>query len=155
MSYCINCGQIIRKGATFCTNCGARIYPREINQIQNNFSESFLKSGFKKVYIFYFLLGVLLIFTNPSEDKHEYAVSLRVSSALRSKYDNGSIFSELGITFGEGIASMYIKDKVSSQNLILFSLTRINGSICGIGIFDAVYLSPRVNKIINSSIENY
>ena len=150
MAHCNKCNYENIPTHNFCIKCGNKL---TIETRKNHINNSIIKK-FKKSNLIYIIFSIILLLTNPNEEKHEFAVNLKASDVLREKYDNGSIFSQLGIIIGEGIASEYIKNKVSRQNLLLFSITRINGSICGIGFLDNVYLSPEVKRIINSSISD-
>ena len=153
MIYCTKCGNGNQESHTFCNKCGNKI--DLLNSIidRNSESKTTTTPKFKKIYVFYIIISISLFLTNPTEEQHEFAVNLKVSKVLRENYDNGSILSQFGIIIGEGFANEYIKNRVSRQNLLLFSLSRIDGSICGIGFLDNVYLSPEVSKTIKSTMQ--
>jgi hypothetical protein len=152
MRYCTKCGNGNQESHTFCNKCGNKIDSPNSRIDRNSESKTMTSPKFKKIYVFYIIISIALFLTNPTEEQHEFAVNLKVSKVLRENYDNGSIWSSLGLIIGEGFANEYIKNRVSRQNLLLFSLSSIDGSICGIGFLDNVYLSPEVSRLIKSKI---
>ena len=155
MIYCTNCGNGNQESHSFCNKCGNKLNNPPLYRINPNTEIQQTDSPkFKRKYLYYIIISFVLFLTNPSEEQHEFAVNLKVSNVLRENYNDGSILSELGIFIGEGIANEYIKNRVRRQNLLLFSFTRIDGSICGIGFLDNVYLSPEVNRTIKSKLSS-
>ena len=75
------------------------------------------------------LAAMCLVLTNPSEDDHRDFVRDEIKEAI--DMDNIIVDSVLGAIS---------RREVSSDNYILFSVTKIRGKSVGIGIFFGIYL---------------
>jgi uncharacterized protein (TIGR02145 family) len=107
----------------------------------------------------YLTLGVLgfliliAVITNPNLERHKEVVKAKLSSTLNKKMSRSSSNSEsewekageaMGAMIGMGIANALIDNLVTTDNFLVFSLTRIKGfdesRVIGIGAFGNVFL---------------
>lgn len=103
-------------------------------------------------------LGVVLaiaIFTNPNQEMHKEVVKSRLTSYYQKSIEedesipqNG--FSALGTMLGTTLLSTLVENGVSSDNYLLFSVTKITckgeEKSIGFGAFGNVFLSDRVKE---------
>lgn len=112
---------------------------------------------------FYFLLGfiliIVLIITNPNEQKHIETVKTKLKIALKKKMtseitdENNSLGGGLGLLFGDALIDKMTDGFISRNNYLLFSTTKAEykgqNKTIGIGILGNVYISDKINNIFS------
>jgi hypothetical protein len=92
------------------------------------------------------ILAIVAVISNPSQNKHQKAVEVKVISYMQelAAQNNANGLGTLGLMFGKAIVGQVIKQTVTSDNYVLFSLTKIKwqgkSKVIGIGMFLNVFL---------------
>jgi len=112
-------------------------------------------------YIIITLIIVITFFSNPKRDEHTFAVELRLTSLLEKtlEEETTSAFDyNIGIKV-VGPAIYEIVNRVSTENYLFFSLTKVNyqtdSKTIGIGILGKVYLSDRLELLVKELVSEY
>lgn len=106
------------------------------------------------------IIILVAIFTNPSSAEHKLAVksiiNQKVQSSLSNENTNG--FESLGALLGGSLINNLIDNSITSDNYLLFSITKINwkgeSKNIGYGLFGNVFISKKVNDSFNDSKES-
>ncbi len=105
------------------------------------------------------LIMLAAVFTNPSKEKMEAALSTKAKDILQKqlKYeDKGAV--ELGMMlFGDQVIREFVNSYTTTSNYYLFSLSKINWNgeqvIVGGGAFGQVWISPKLDEKADKLIE--
>lgn len=113
------------------------------------------------------LLLMTMVFTNPDSSLHKDAVKLKFNSFMQKKMnddlggnkDEGvNIGGQLGMMFGNAIIDRVVDSAVSSDNYLLFSLTKFTfkgeSRVMGIGVFGNVFISDKVDEELDKQMDN-
>ncbi|MCO5231012.1 MAG: DUF4359 domain-containing protein [Chitinophagales bacterium] len=122
----------------------------------------------KRSYLITAIIGVLVliaILTNPNQDKHKSAIKNKFyriyQQSIKENYsedDNewAQAGQAIGMAFGNIFIDGIIDNLVSSDNYILFSLTKVtwNGDtkVVGLGAFGNVYISKQLDEKLKEKI---
>ncbi len=101
--------------------------------------------------------------TNPGVEKHQAAAKEKLNTIAGNMLENyginAGLLSLLGIDSDAGFVDELIRDHISCGNYYLFSTTRVNwddqSQVIGIGAFGHVYISGKVEEIMQRELENY
>lgn len=120
----------------------------------------------RKGCLFFILLVAIALgafFTNPNEQMHRDAAKEKldkIAGNMLEKYGiNPRLLSVLGIDSSAGFVDELIKKHVSANNYLVLSTTMIRwddrSQLVGIGAFGRVYISARVEEIMQRELEKY
>ena len=108
----------------------------------------------------FIFLALLLLVTNPSQDKHKLALKDKFISSITTELDKQKQKTGMeGLQLS--VATMFIDnmiDKtVTSSSYLLFSTTKINidgnEKTIGFGILGHVYLSSKIDEALNEGLK--
>lgn len=114
-----------------------------------------------KIIIFFAIIILIAVLTNPSNEEHKQAVKSVVNEVVQNSIsENESDLGKLGVLFGSSLAENLIENSVTRDNYILFSITKFTwkgeSKSIGYGLFGNVFLSEKVkNAFNNNEINNY
>lgn len=105
------------------------------------------------------VISVILIFSNPSQEKHVKEATIVIKNAI-NKSSSKNLFGKLGnddaligglgLLFGDGLVDGLVPKFISRKNYLLFSLTSLSydgkDQIIGIGILGNVFISDKVEQ---------
>lgn len=175
-NYCPSCGVKVNDSTIYCSNCGEQLISTQSSQeilektkekVLNTSSKSYTansKSYNSKPKYFSFAILILLliaILTNPNEDRHKETIKSELNSYMQkniTKTDNEweQAGQAIGIALGTTLINGIIENLVSTDNYILFSLTKITFQgkvkIIGIGIFGNVYLTNNLDEALHRGL---
>ena len=125
-----------------------------------------MAKGRRKGCLFLVILTGIFVgayLTNPTEDMHREAAKEKLNKMalnLLSKYGiEESFVAGLGIDLSGKYEDEFIQNHVSADNYYLFSTTRVHWSgesrIIGVGAFGRVYISGKVDEILERELENF
>lgn len=112
----------------------------------------------KAKHIVLIAFGVILaiaIFTNPSQEMHKDIVKSKLVAYYQKSIEEDETipkngFSALGSLLGTSLINTLVESGVSSDNYLLFSVTKIaykgEENSIGFGVFGNVFLSDRVEE---------
>lgn len=119
----------------------------------------------KKSYIIMGAIGLVLlvaIITNPNQDRHKEVLKAKLNAYMHqslkaTQSGSGDEWAQagqaLGLMMGGAMIEGIIDNMVSTDNYLLFSLTKINvegkSKVVGIGAFGNVFLTSRLNDEMN------
>ncbi|WP_291097840.1 MULTISPECIES: DUF4359 domain-containing protein [unclassified Flavobacterium] len=111
------------------------------------------------------IIAVIAILTNPNQDRHREVVKSRFNSyileSLKEKNSKTSAqWADAGKTLGNMLGGMFvdqiINNLVSSDNYILFSMTKISWEgktkTIGFGAFGNVYLIGKIDETLKNGV---
>lgn len=120
------------------------------------------KSG---LIVFLLLIAVAMFayFTNPTENMHRKAASEKINIAVAKTLDkyglSDSALGALGTKMTKPFIAVLVEQHVSSKNYYLFSTTQVNlngkSQIIGVGAFNKVFISNKVDEVLEREINNY
>lgn len=111
--------------------------------------ETFLVKLIKNKWVIVGIVAVVMLLTNPGLDQHKSAVKVFVTKLYTEATkevveDKENMFAGLGMAFGSLMINNLVDTMVSSQNLLLFSLTKMTSDgetkTVGIGVFGNVFI---------------
>lgn len=116
--------------------------------------------------LFFIILIAIAIgayFTNPTEQMHQAAAKEKlnkVAENILKKYGvNQSLLLKFGIDLSGDLVDELIKYHISSDNYYVLSITKVNwdqrSQIIGVGAFNKVVISNKVDEIMEQELENY
>lgn len=108
-------------------------------------------------------VGIVAYLTNPTEQMHREAAGLKlekIADNALAKYGVGNnVLSSLGLDAGNLFVKQLLDNHITSDNYQLFSLTKLNWEgnsyVIGIGAFNRVFISNKVDEIAEKAIDNY
>lgn len=119
----------------------------------------------KKSYIILGIIGLVLIvavITNPNQDRHKEVLKTKLNAYMHqslnaTQTESGDEWAQagqaLGLMMGGVMIENIIANMVSTDNYVLFSLTKINvdgkSKVVGIGAFGNVFLTSKLNDELN------
>mgnify|MGYP003605125588 CR=1 FL=1 len=120
----------------------------------------------KKQSIIILLIAIIVliaVFTNPNAQTHREAVKVVFNENLQKEQaknalENNSEFEKAGANLGMMLGSVFIdkmiENIVTSDNYVLFSLTKVSwegkSKIIGYGLFGNVFISDEANKALKN-----
>ncbi len=101
--------------------------------------------------------------TNPPEEVHKEVARQKLEKIAENtlaKYGVGNnVLSSLGLDAGSVFVKQLLDNHISSDNYYLFSLTKLNWEgnsyIIGVGAFNKVFISNKVDEIAEKAIDDY
>ena len=115
-----------------------------------------MAKGRRKGCLFLVILAGIFVgayLTNPTEDMHREAAKEKLNKMALN------LLSKYGIDLSGKYVDEFIQNHVSADNYYLFSTTRVHWSgesrIIGIGAFGRVYISGKVDEILERELENF
>ncbi|MBP1631020.1 MAG: hypothetical protein H6Q15_1913 [Bacteroidetes bacterium] len=114
----------------------------------------------KNIVITIVLVIVLIaIFTNPSIEDHKEAVKIKFNANLQKKLNlEDGIVQAFSMMIGGVVLDGFVDNMVSSENYILFSITKITWDkdvkVVGIGAFGNVFISNKIDKAFENNLKN-
>jgi hypothetical protein len=112
--------------------------------------------------IAFILIILIAVFTNPDEDKHREGVKSKLNTYMQKsvvKTDNEweQAGQTLGLALGGMIIEELINSSISTDNYILFSMTKITwdgeSKIIGAGAFGNVFLTKKIDEILDQALK--
>ena len=111
--------------------------------------------------IFVGLLLIVAVLTNPNQDRHKEVVKNKLNvlmqKAVKDSFKNSDsgaeqIGSALGLMLGGAMLDRMIESMVSTDNYVLFSITKISWEgktkLIGIGAFGNVFISDEIEAAL-------
>lgn len=124
----------------------------------------------KRSHLVTIIIGVLIliaILTNPNQDRHKSAIKNKFYAIYQKSLkqndtgDNNEweqAGQAIGMAFGNIFIDGIIDNLVSTDNYILFSLTKItwdgNSKVVGMGVFGNVFISSQLDKKLEENLLN-
>lgn len=112
-----------------------------------------------------FLIGLLIltlvaIFTNPDTDQHREAVKTEFLAEYQKKMATeetnnewGQMEAAIGSMFGNALIGQLLQTMISSENYLLFSLTKVTlgdqSRVIGVGLFGNVFISGEATGVLD------
>ncbi|MGX7666064.1 DUF4359 domain-containing protein [Flavobacterium pedocola] len=108
-------------------------------------------------------LGIILaiaIFTNPNQEIHKEVVKSTITSYYQKSIEEDDTipkngFSALGSLLGTSLINTLVENGVSSDNYLVFSITKIRykgeEKSIGFGVFGNVFLSEKVKEAFDDT----
>ena len=119
------------------------------------------------IFISIAIIVLIAVFTNPNVQAHREALKMMFNqSLLKQQETNGNEDinitenneSKLGAILGNVFIDEIIKNIVTTDNYILFSITKLSfegeNRIIGYGLFGNVFISSEFNKVLKNDFEN-
>jgi|JI8StandDraft_1071087.scaffolds.fasta_scaffold149401_2 hypothetical protein len=132
------------------------------NQSINNTETNKSKGYFVKVLAIVAVIMILAIASNPSIEKHQEAIKIKVKTIMQQSFQVDIQLSankweqagqELGLMIGGALLDPIIENIVSTDNYLFFSITKITWkgetNAVGIGIFGNVFVNPKIDAALN------
>lgn len=130
---------------------------RDIKEIERRYKDPnrIPKRGshlIKKRY-FLFLILIIALITNPTENEHKEAVSKKVNSLVLPVDPSGS-----GYVGNHPYVDQMVNTHISRSNYYLFSTTKVSWDdqviTMGLGLFGHVFLSDMIDREIGKRFKN-
>jgi len=122
----------------------------------------------KKNYAFTAITGLIIliaVITNPNQDRHKEVIKNKLNSYLQesmkeSMKDSGNDWEQagkaIGVILGGAIIDKIVDNLVSTENYVLFSITKITWDgktkIIGIGALGNVFLTKKLDESLNEGL---
>jgi hypothetical protein len=120
----------------------------------SGYTRSFDRKGWTIIGSIFLVL--LLLVTNPSQDKHKLALRDKFISSISKEIENQEQktgMEVLQLSVATIVIDNMINKTVTSENWLLFSTTRIkidgDEKTIGFGILGHVYLSNKIDEVLN------
>ncbi len=114
------------------------------------------------------LVALVAMLTNPSEEKHRSKVKSVIAAQVQSTIGNeigsmnkdwGALAKNAGLLMGNAMIDPMVNTMVKSTDYILFSTTNLiwqgESQIIGFGIFGHVFISSKINKMLEQGFLEY
>lgn len=97
------------------------------------------------------LILLIAAITNPNPERHKEAVKSKFTAYLAKTTENDSSgMGAFGSMLGNAFAQQIIDNLVTSDNYVLFSLTKVTAdgksNVIGYGLFGNVFLSGKIDE---------
>ncbi len=116
----------------------------------------------KKLISFFFIALVLVLaaISNPSEEKHQAVLKAKLKKHLNDKMEEeseqgneiGDLLKGFGKALGGVVIDAAVETKVSSDDYLIFSLTRIDYDgeehMVGLGLFGQVFITQKLDEAL-------
>lgn len=108
-------------------------------------------------------LAVVAYLTNPPKEVHQAAAYKKMNQIVEntmSRYGiENKLLSSLGVELSDKFIGELLEKQISSDNYYVLSLTKLNWEnesyIIGVGAFNKVYISNKVDDIAQKAIDDY
>ncbi|POY36413.1 hypothetical protein C3K47_11745 [Solitalea longa] len=119
------------------------------------------------VLLIFSLIILVAVLTNPNQDRHKEVLKNKLNAYLQKSMKKSHTKSKnkweqagqaLGIMLGGALIDQITDNLVSTDNYVLFSTTKITwegqAKVIGIGAFGNVFISEKVDKLLNEQLKN-
>lgn len=113
------------------------------------------------------LISLIAVLTNPNQDRHKEVVknklNLYLQKSMKEEFADRNNEAEksgqaIGMMLGVVLVNQIIDNLVSTDNYVLFSMTKITWDgktkVIGIGAFGNVYLTGKLDNALNEGLLN-
>lgn len=113
------------------------------------------------------LISLVAVLTNPNQDRHKEVVKNKINLYLQKSMKEGNADTNnegeksgqaIGMMLGVVLVNQIIDNLVSTDNYVLFSMTKITWDgktkVIGIGAFGNVYLTGKLDDSLNEGLLN-
>lgn len=109
------------------------------------------------------VIAIFAYFTNPTEEMHREAANAKIEGVVAKTLDKYGLsetaLGALGTDITKPFIAVLVEQHVSSKNYFLFSTTQVNideeSQIIGIGAFNKVFISNKVDEILEREVDKY
>jgi|TARA_Y100000310_G_scaffold309551_1_gene353764 hypothetical protein len=100
-----------------------------------------------KVYIIVATVAIIAVVSNPDKDTHKKEIIELITQNVGVDMNQASDLLELlGNAFATGILEVALSNNVYIDNYLLFSLSKLDDTIIGLGAFNNVFLLRDFNE---------
>lgn len=117
------------------------------------------------VLLIFGLIVLLAVLTNPSTERHKEAIKIKLKEYMQKSMtekmnDSSNGFEQLGQAFGMILGSAIIEpivdNLISTDNYILFSVTKITWDgetkVIGVGVFNNVFITKELDNALEKGL---